>query len=315
MPEWLANFAERRAGAKPISVLGAAIIDVVAHTPRLPERGDDLNMLNQEIHLGGCALNITYALQQLGVPCQPYLPLGKGMWADRIRQGLCEKGITSPLEVSEGDNGWCLALVEPDGERTFISFDGIESQWQASWLSQVPLQPSVIALSGYQLTNDRDGHVLSWLEQRPKAWQVVVDLGPRLLDIPVGYRERLLQSQVILTLNEREAQWLGYQGDIAAFSADLHRRTQALVIVRMGEKGCFYQLSSHQSGWVCAPDVKVIDTIGAGDSHCAGLLAGLACNLTIEDTLYLANHVAAFVVSQAGGDSAPTLEQLKKMSS
>lgn len=315
MQRWLDNFVERRACAKPISVLGAAIIDIVAQTSRLPERGDDLNVLTQETHLGGCALNITYALQQLGVSCQPYLPIGRGMWADRIRRGLNEKGISSSLEVVEGDNGWCLALIEPDGERTFISFDGVESQWQASWLSQIPSRPGVVSLSGYQLANDSEGHVLSWLEQRPKEWQVVIDLGPRLLNIPVAYRERLFQSQVILTLNEREAQWLGYETDIAAFSADLHSRTQELVIVRMGRKGCFYRFSAHQSGWVGAPEVDVIDTIGAGDTHCAGLLAGLACNLAIEDTLQLANHIAAFVVSQPGGDCSPTLKQLERMSS
>ena len=44
-----------------------------------------------------------------------------------------------------GGNGWCLALVEPDGERTFISFDGIENQWQAQWLE--PLTPT----SGFEI--------------------------------------------------------------------------------------------------------------------------------------------------------------------
>jgi sugar/nucleoside kinase (ribokinase family) len=39
------------------------------------------------------------------------------------------RGINQRHQRPTGDNGWCLALVEPDGERTFMSFSGVENQW------------------------------------------------------------------------------------------------------------------------------------------------------------------------------------------
>ncbi len=39
---------------------------------------------------------------------------------------MAKEGLISLIDNAEGDNGWCLALVEPDGERTFMSFSGGE---------------------------------------------------------------------------------------------------------------------------------------------------------------------------------------------
>ena len=44
--------------------------------------------------------------------------------------------------------------------------------------------------------------------------------------------------------------------------------------------------------------VPVADTIAAGDSHCAGVLAGLACGQPLTDAVRTGNAVAAIVVSR-----------------
>lgn len=56
--------------------------------------------------------------------------------------------------------------------------------------------------------------------------------------------------------------------------------------------------------------VQVKDTIGAGDSHTGGILAGLSCNLNLKDSIYLANKIASIVVSKEGAATAPSLEEL-----
>jgi sugar/nucleoside kinase (ribokinase family) len=80
------------------------------------------------------ALNIAIALKRLGITAQNALPVGHGVWADIIRNAMAKQDLHSAVEAETGDNGWCLALVEPDGERTFMSFSGVENQWQQSWL-------------------------------------------------------------------------------------------------------------------------------------------------------------------------------------
>lgn len=52
-----------------------------------------------------------------------------------------KEGLISLIDNAEGDNGWCLALVEPDGERTFMSFSGVENQWNRQWLARLTVAP------------------------------------------------------------------------------------------------------------------------------------------------------------------------------
>lgn len=65
------------------------------------------------------------------------MPLGQGVWAEIIRNRMAKEGLISLIDNAEGDNGWCLALVEPDGERTFMSFSGVENQWNRQWLARL----------------------------------------------------------------------------------------------------------------------------------------------------------------------------------
>lgn len=56
--------------------------------------------------------------------------------------------------------------------------------------------------------------------------------------------------------------------------------------------------------------VEVADTIAAGDSHCAGVIAGLASGLSLVESTRLGNMVAAIVVSKVGSNGAPTRDEL-----
>jgi fructokinase len=51
--------------------------------------------------------------------------------------------------------------------------------------------------------------------------------------------------------------------------------------------------------------VQVVDTVGAGDSFTAALVLGLLCKMDLDEINTIANEVARYVCSQAGG--TPTL--------
>lgn len=126
---------------QPVMVVGAAVIDVIADAYALPWRGCDIELKQQSVNVGGCALNIAVALKRLGIEAGNALPLGQGVWAEIIRNRMAKEGLISLIDNAEGDNGWCLALVEPDGERTFMSFSGVENQWNRQWLARLTVAP------------------------------------------------------------------------------------------------------------------------------------------------------------------------------
>ncbi|STM16475.1 putative carbohydrate/pyrimidine kinase [Escherichia coli] len=127
---------------------------MIADAYALPWRGCDIELKQQSVNVGGCALNIAVALKRLGIEAGNALPLGQGVWAEIIRNRMAKEGLISLIDNAEGDNGWCLALVEPDGERTFMSFSGVENQWNRQWLARLTVAPgSLLYFSGYQLAS------------------------------------------------------------------------------------------------------------------------------------------------------------------
>jgi sugar/nucleoside kinase (ribokinase family) len=216
------------------------------------------------------------------------------------------------LETASGDNGWCLALVEPDGERTFLSVSGVENQWDAVLLDALP-QPEHrwIYLSGYQLTSKSGGVLISWLERQAVPYQLLVDFGPRLADIADADFARIMALKPLITVNRQEAELLWQERLGATEILDAHslltrwqQRFGGAMVVRLDSDGAGFSDGVTQ-GWVPALVTHVVDTIGAGDSHAGGLLAGLASGWPLADSVALGNAVASYVVSQRGGDCAP----------
>lgn len=298
---------------QPVTVVGAAVIDVIADAYALPWRGCDIELKQQGVNVGGCALNIAVALKRLGIDAGNALPLGQGVWADIIRHRMAKEGLHSLIETTQGDNGWCLALVEPDGERTFMSFSGVENQWNADWLAQLTVPPdSLIYLSGYQLASPCGELLVQWLEGLDRVIPFI-DFGPRIGDIPDTLMARILACRPLVSLNRQEAEIaaerFGLSQDVEGLGAQWVKRFAAPLIVRHDKEGAWY-FSAHACGCVPAFPTTVVDTIGAGDSHAGGMLAGLASGWSLADAVLLGNAVASWVVGHRGGDCAPFREEL-----
>ena len=91
---------------QPVMVIGAAVIDVIADAYALPWRGCDIELKQQSVNVGGCALNIAVALKRLGIEAGNALPLGQGVWAEIIRNRMAKEDLISLIDNAEGDNVW-----------------------------------------------------------------------------------------------------------------------------------------------------------------------------------------------------------------
>lgn len=298
---------------RPITIVGAAVIDVIADAYALPWRGCDIELQQQSVNIGGCALNIAVALKRLGMEADNALPVGQGVWADIIRNNMAREGLSSRIDGVTGDNGWCLALVEPDGERTFMSFSGVENQWNPTWLAQLTVPPqSLVSLSGYQLASPCGEVLVHWLESL-RDITPYIDFGPRIADIPETLMQRIMACKPVISLNRQEAEIAAerFRLPVAteAFGQAWLKKLAMPLIVRHDEEGAWY-FSAEEQGLAAPFPVAVIDTIGAGDSHAGGTLAGLASGWTLGESVLLGNAVASWVVGHRGGDCSPTREAL-----
>lgn len=317
-PVELINYIPNLTNQRPVCVVGAAVIDVIADAYSLPYRGSDIELHQQSVNVGGCALNIAFVLHRLGITSINALPIGQGIWADIIRNNLSKHGVSSIIETDKGDNGWCLALVEPDGERTFLSISGIENDWNRTLLDSLPIQANTIVyLSGYQLAAKCGEILLSWAESISDKITLFIDFGPRIADLSNTQLTRLMALKPIISLNRQEAEHISTlfpdmihtKMNIEELADVWFKQYGCPLIVRVDKEGAFYR-DNQSSGWVLPFETTVVDTIGAGDSHAGGVIAALASGWSMHDAVLLGNAVASYVVSHRGGDCAPLTEQL-----
>jgi fructokinase len=133
--------------------------------------------------------------------------------------------------------------------------------------------------------------------------------------------ERLFGRADIVKLSDEDLHWLEGDGAPADLARRILSRGPKLVCITEGAKGA---TAYHAGGQLSVParPARVVDTVGAGDTFNAGLLAGLhrAGHLTraaltppdeaaLETALKLAVAAAAVTVSRAGANP-PTAAEL-----
>jgi sugar/nucleoside kinase (ribokinase family) len=299
---------------RPICLLGAAVIDQIIELPTLPASGGDVAATSSLMNIGGCALNVASTLRSLDFTSTNAFLIGSGMGNNEINGFLKCRGIESNLASIEGDNGWCLALVEPDGERTFVTVSGVENNWTEDILQQVKIPVGcLLYVSGYQLTVHSSEAIISWLESISATIDIVIDFGPRIDTISASLMSRVLKLKPIVTVNRTEAAVLGIKGDIRKQADAWSAEHRCPLIVRLDKDGAYFHQSTKNSGNVDALTAVVKDTIGAGDSHAAGVLAGLSADWELRDAIRLGNAIASYVVGQTGGDNSPSIQQLRSI--
>lgn len=300
----------------PVLVIGAAIGDVMLALERLPSSGADVTARELDRQIGGSGFNVARVLKRLGIAPIAAIPVGSGSWGQAVAAAMAGEGLPVTLRHPGRDNGWCLALVENDKERTFITIEGCEQDFDHALLAEIPTpENALVYVSGYELVGDRSARLARFILELGQDKRLFVDFGPRIGALDPKLMQQLLLKKPILSVNRDELMVL-----TASFATteDLRERAQAFadthqtaLICRFGHDGAVLYRANCTP--VVAPifAVTVADTIAAGDSHCAGIIAALAAGFALDRALEFANMVAAIVVSRPGSDGAPTLEECR----
>lgn len=292
---------------KRLLIIGSTCVDVILRLDHLPTTGEDMHPV-QRFAMGGCAFNVAQVPKAYDVDLRFVTPIGDhGVFSDFVRAHLDNAGFRGPITVPDSENGCCYCLVERSGERTFLSVHGIEYSFHAEYMDAFAGERfDYTYICGLEVEETTGGELVAWLEAHPDiAGTVVYAPGPRGIEVDTDRTERILGMHPILHLNEQEAQALagmsGSEDRVLAATQVLHAKTGNMVIVTRGADGVLW--ISADGSVHSAPSVPstVVDTIGAGDSHCGAVLTGLTLGWTEEDTMRFANQIASEVVAQEGG--------------
>ena len=285
-----------------------ALVDATAMIPDLPRRGQNVMAAEWSQQAGG-AVNILVAASRSGAECVHAGAIGTGPNGDLIRAALEESGIAWSAPAVEGlDTALCVVLVEPSGERTFVTLMGAERHLSVEGLASSDPQPGdLVCVSGYSLLVDATREPLEeWLGTLPEGVEVVLDPGAVFATLPEETRNAMLARTTVWTSNQEEATDLtGVDGMAAAAEAVAPLLPPgAVAIVRDGQEGCAVHADGETTTVPGFPH-KPVDTNGAGDAHTGVLVAERARGTGWVEACRRANVAGAIKVTRHGPASSP----------
>jgi fructokinase len=262
-----------------ILVCGEALIDLFVGGPA---SGATLPAIAAA---GGSPFNLAVGLARLGAPAGYLGGLSTDGFGGFLAARLAAEGVDTRF-VKRSARPTPLVVVSPDAaghpSYTFHAQDCAERDLTAADLP-ASLGPEVeaLAIGSYAMAVEPVGSTLLALAEREGARRVV-SLDPNLRPVLVGdlgrWRarfDRFLRTAAIVKLSEEDLQ-AGFGAE--ADPADLARRWLAagpsLVVLTQGAAGAtaFHACGSFQEP---GRPVEVADTVGAGDTFHAALLARL----------------------------------------
>ena len=249
---------------------------------------------------GGSASNTMIGLARLGGKARFVCKVGNDDLGDTYSLNLCRNGVEGYIRKSSTPTGRVLSAVTPDAQRTMFTYLGASAELLPTEISEVSLQNSVlIYLEGYLAYNPsillHCAHIA-----KSSGLEVAFDCGS--FGVVQDCRfiiDKLIEERSIdiLIANEDEARILtSVEEDLACMEM---AKMAKIAIVKMGKKGSIIGMKD-EIFKVEAPEVKAIDTTGAGDLWASGFLYGYLNDWSLEKCGKLASASAAEVVQVVG---------------
>ena len=285
---------------KKILVIGSTVVDVIINVDKLPTTKGDVHVQSQHTSMGGCAYNVSDIIRHFGVPYTLFSPVGTGIYGDYVRKNLLQNNISVPNLKTDMPNGCCYCFVEESGERTFISNHGAEYLIYKPWLDEIETEEVWgIYICGLEIEEKTGTDIVEFLEEH-RGIPVFFAPGPRINRISEGLLARIFALSPIMHLNDDEICEYTKQESVEQAIFRLYEKTGNIVIVTAGGDGAYYYDKNEIVHISSVKAAKIVDTIGAGDSHIGAVMSCLYKGEDIYSAVQKANAVASGVVSTKG---------------
>lgn len=273
---------------------------------------------------GGAVFNTAIALGRLGTPVSLLSGLSTDMFGAHLQRDLAASKV-GRAHLVLSNRPTTLAFVQlTDGHAQYAFFDE-NSAGRLMALADMPTpaaETSALFFGGISLVSEPAADAyLSYAQREGQTRVVMLDpnIRPAFIQNESAYRARLhamLAVADIVKVSDEDIDWLcPGASTLDEKVAQLKARGPSCVIVTKGSKGAEAYLPDGGHIAVEAPKAKVADTVGAGDTFNAGVLAYLQSSgglvkeklttlpaETWEKALQHAARAAAITVARAGAN-------------
>ena len=306
---------------KKILGIGSTLVDILSQVPNeevlnelnLPKGSMTYVNINDAVSIGerlaqqygsqraagDSAANTMSGLARLGAKSGFLTMMGNDEMGQFFTDEMTRTGVEMLALKSDTPTGRVIAMVTPDGERTFatclgasieLSPDNIKPELFDNW--------DIFYIEGYLVANpDMLRKAIS--TAKDKGLKIAIDLASyNVVEESRDFLLELVNNYVdIVFANEQEAFALtGMEPENA-----LHYIAERcdIAVVKIGAKGAYIQRGNEI---VTIPPMKadVVDTTGAGDMWAAGFLAGLVKGENLQKCGMMGAIVAKNIIEVMG---------------
>ncbi|WP_323015473.1 ribokinase [Devosia sp.] len=293
-----------------ITVFGSTNLDQVGTVSRLPKPGETVSGGTFSMAAGGKGANQALAARRAGAQVRHISAVGNDPFAELALELLRRDGVDlSGLRVVDRPTGIAMIFVDEDGENVIAVLPGANGT----------VSPEDAEA---QLGTARGGVLLTQQEIPQAATERALELARRQGMISILNTAPFLDSTAalapkadILIANETEFELLSGRGlaELDPAMADWARRHGQTVIVTLGKDGARAVTRQGEAISVAALPVKPVDTVGAGDTFCGYLAAGLDAGLGLEAAMRRAAVAGSLACLNPGAQPAiPLAEAVDK---
>ena len=276
-----------------ITVVGSVNLDLVASGAPLPHPGETVTGARLARYPGGKGANQALAAARLGHQVRLIAAVGNDDMAEEALKLLRAGGVdlSATYFLNGETTGVALIAVSPEGENLIVVCPGANNALSAS-----DVQEAII------------GHMLGVLEvpipallaaAKRATGFVALNLAPAL---PVP--DELLAEADLLVVNQTEA---------AFYGASIHSSGR-LVAISLGSDGAELWKGGIRIASARPPQVRVVDTVGAGDTFFAALSCALIKGMDHQAALTFAVAAGAATCTKSGAQpSLPTRAEVEAL--
>ncbi len=291
-----------------ITVLGSINMDLIANTARLPEPGETVAGTDFATAAGGKGANQALAARRAGRQVRMAGAVGRDEFAAAALALLDEAGVDlSMVDHVEGPTGTALILVGGTGENMIAvvpAANGKVSERQALAAVEGMAPRDLLML---QLEIPALAVEAALRAAKTKGVTSILNTAPLTEDAV-----RLAKLADVVITNETEFELLIGPAELNATEREealrrMHAETGQTVIVTLGADGV---IAAYEGRLHRAQGLKIdpVDTVGAGDTFCGYLAAGLDSGLPFDEALRRAAVAGSLACLKPGAQPSIPME-------
>ncbi|MDB5621665.1 MAG: ribokinase [Devosia sp.] len=284
-----------------ITIFGSTNLDQIGTVSRLPRPGETVAGGTFSVSPGGKGANQALAARRAGADVRHVSAVGDDVFAEAALALLKADGIDlSQVRVASEPTGIAMILVDGDGENVIAVLPGANGTLSPgdADATLAEMQPGSVLLLQQEIPQEATARALQLARERGAV--SILNTAPFLPTTAA-----IAPQASILVANESEFALLcgGPQADIVQAMQDWASRHKQTVIVTLGGAGA---RAATPDGLISVPALPItpLDTVGAGDTFCGYLAAGLDAGLDLEAAVRRATVAASLACLKPGAQPA-----------